>query len=395
MKKITSTFLTIIILSVLFMSCSDDESNPTNSNVEFQPLLSSAPQYGVAGTEFKFSFGAIEGGDVLAADGYQYRLDIDNDGTYEQDWSASSSFVTVLNEDGEVSVKLDVKSPSGKIESCTATVNVFTPFSITPPHDFGSYQREAVWAKDGSNRIAFVWHEEGSYGLHDIFLVNYPSGSIEQLTHYNAEDSNAICKHFPEWSADGSKIYYTFKNTISYVNVNTKATSVLIDPVYDCLSLACSKDGAYLYFCGQTVNGNGLHRYTFATNTLEKISDFYKFPITINPAGDKLAGGLNDISIYNLSQNVVSKTYETGSVLEDRIEWSPNGKYITLNYVDSLQSIRLLDVEEEMYVYLKVTGLNDIASWGYTWSGDGSMLAFIGTQPGKTHTSMWGIKPGL
>lgn len=387
MFKLKKNLILILFITLFLVSCNNEESPTENNQIKFQANLTYQPSFTPAGTEYLFNFYAVVD-DVLDTENYLFRFDVDNDGTFEQDWSENSSYTLAISQPDALPFRLDVKSSEGQIASCTGTVYVIT--KITQPHNEGSWQGDAVWDKSGSNKIAFTWKDQIGSGIHDLFVVDYTTGVITQL----ASGKNGECKHFPEWSADGSKIYFKYNNSISYVNVATKEVDTLIDNVDQFVSLACSKDGKYLYFCGGTIAGYGLHKYTFSTNTLEKISNFSSHPITISPDGTKIAAGFNELSIFDLTQLEVVKTYNT-KIQEDRIEWSPNGRYIALNYNDSTNSVRILDLEKEEFINLKIVGLSGIQSWGFTWSPDGTKLAFTGTQSGYTHGSLWSIKTNL
>jgi len=356
-------FLLVFVLLILSQTC--DDNNEVNDESEFEAGITCYPDFGTKYTEFKFSISILSDTDTLEnTENFQVRWDFDGDGTYDTDWIDSFSITHRFNTPGTYETEVTLKDSLGDLNESSIHVYIQEMIQITT-NESGTFQGNIDWCPDGSNRIAFDWNRAEDTGWHTIWSVEYPGGTLTQITTHTSSDA---FHQFPEWSPDGNKIAIR----TGYLDIFNLSTNTMVHKGIIGDFPRWSPDGQWIIIAHESTI-----LYNVSEDTVSTLLSDGTYQICWNPNGSQIAYYLRDITPNILrimdfdSRNDINEfTIPTPG---SKIDWSPNGKWIMLGF-DTDDHLLILNYETGKIYTGILDGLD--SKWYPTWSSDGTLIAF-------------------
>ncbi|MCK4715624.1 MAG: PD40 domain-containing protein, partial [Candidatus Marinimicrobia bacterium] len=204
-------------------------------------------------------------------------------------------------------------------------------------------------------------------GWHTIWSVEYPGGTLTQITTHTSSDG---FHQFPEWSPDGNKIAIG----TGYLDIFNLSTNTIVHTGIIGDFPRWSPDGKWIMMYHEKTN-----LYDVEGDSLILISN-KTYKSCWSPDGQYLAlyeklayPEVSDkLEIMDFSSRSIIKEF-TVSDIGFKIDWSPDGKWIMLGF-DTNDHLLILNYETGKIYTGILDGLD--SKWYPTWSSDGTLIAF-------------------
>jgi WD40 repeat protein len=236
-----------------------------------------------------------------------------------------------------------------------------------------------AWSPTARERVAFSWQRRlWCYQVWNDSLVD-AGPNVDSL-------SFEACL-YPDWSGNGTTLSFVNSAGLHTLNVVTQQVETLVSAAEGGNTpMQCwSPNGNQLLFLDQ-----GLMILDYVDRTVEEFAATGWNDATIkrfcwSPQGYYLAVGLSGggsgdvLEIRHVSTKDLVRSHAVPSS-RDKIEWSPDGEWISLGFSDS-SAFALLNAVSGEVINGRLDGFTG-CGWP-TWSRSGDRLAFHAVGPGR------------
>ncbi|MBT4946509.1 MAG: hypothetical protein HON27_10115 [Candidatus Marinimicrobia bacterium] len=395
--KFTTLNRFAIILGVVIMiiSCPKSPTDPEDIIEEHsvEIVVTVFPNIGTNATRFQPDVFVVADSDtVQIGEDYLIRCDYDGDGVADTDWLDSIPMTTNFTTFGKHTLGFEIQDTSGVIDSAYCDVYVQRLVQITPTNTFGYVEGNIDWSRDGTNRVAYDRMGEDKGSFRAIWVIEYPGGVPEQVT-FNPDTTEYYGHQFPEWSPSGDRISFT-DDALGIVDLSTNDIEIIDENGWGRVQ-SWSPNSRWLISWSVVDNKTVTVVHDMHDGSFELLLDDL-YMIAWSPDGSKIATAKfgdwenSTFQIIDFPSRSVVEEYIIPSH-GSKIEWSPNGKWISLGFHGMKRFGYLFNYENKTTYTYKPDGLR--SCWFPSWSEDGSLLAFEGRdETDDVWLSIWAIE---
>ncbi len=388
--------LFVIVISALLLltiSCHNNPIQLEDNVTETEIVISVFPDIGTKFTKFQPHIFVVSNSDTVnVGEALNIRCDYDDDGIPDTDWLDTIPQTSAYAKYGKHRLNIELLTSNGTIDSAFCNIYVQNLIQITQTNTSGHSEGNIDWSRDGTNRITYDRAGEDPGSIRSIWIINYPHGEPEQVT-FNPDISQPYAHTFPEWSPDGDRIAYE-NNNMEVINLSSGQVDIL-DEIGGSYIRSWSPNGRWILYWGYHKGVAKTLAYDFVNDTSEVfINDHYC--IGWSPNGIKLAICRKG-EFENSTLQIID--FESRLVIEEyiipshgyKIEWSPDGKWISLGFHELKKHAYLFNYETKQIFTWEPDNLS--SCWFPSWSEDGSLLAFEGKDTIEgVWSSIWAIE---
>ncbi len=234
------------------------------------------------------------------------------------------------------------------------------------------------------SKIAFIEKTGDKYNL---VVTNFDGSNKKVLV------STTATVLLPEWSADGSKIYYTSheKNNPNLYSIDLKTTRIKTVSAYDGLNVSPSAypDNKTIALCLSKDGNSELYSLDTTTNELRRLTTNAETDTapSVSPDGKEIVFVSNrsgNPQIYRMSLADLSKVErltEQGNYNQDP-EYSPDGKKVAFSGRDEKYQFDLFIIDLATRSIERITQ-NQGKNESPTFSPDSKVIGFSSNRSGK------------
>jgi|GEM_PF-890129 len=383
--------LSIMCMLTLVMCCTDPLTKPDD---EVEPpviIVSVFPDIGTNLTTFQPDLLIVSDSDsVVIGQGYQVRVDYDDDGVPDTDWLDVIPATPTFDFSGPHELVFEIRDSLDIIDTSICTIYVQDLIQVTPTNTSGYGHVNIDWSKDGTNRIAYDTHGGDPWAYQSIFVVGFPDG-VPYRVSFHPDSSTYHFDQFPAWSPDGNRITCQSGLGLSIIDVATGEREVVDSRGYY-LNSSWSPDGSEIAYLRSSVTVI----QNLSTGLIDTLSEDH-MAVCWSPDGQTLAAVELQDWVNGKLRFVNAENYSTINEIiipihGYKVEYSPEGDWISVGFNSANGTTCIVNANTGAICTIRVDGLAN--AHNPTWSSDGRMLAFSAKEADKdgVRESIWAIE---